>query len=154
MNGLLKNFALINLLLLAFFSIVKAQNDVDFISVKLFETGYEAVSQSERFYTTVFNKSTARYIYFEAEVRNNLYDVKSNTVKIYAEYYKPDGTLFGDPNVEYTIPPDWSTAYLWNGWGWNEPGNWDTGTYKIVLFNGGQKLTEIYFRISDDKWDY
>jgi len=124
------------------------------MTVKLFQTGYEALPQSERFYTTHFLKSTTKYIFYEAIVRNNLYYVKSNNVKVYAEFYKSDGSIMGDPVLEYTIPSDWETAYLWHGWGWNEPGNWDPGRYKLVLYIDHQKLTEIYFTIYDDDWDF
>jgi hypothetical protein len=147
MNKFYKISVFISLLLIFSPIILHAQNDVDFIGVKLFETGYDAVPQSERVYSTHFSKSNTRYIFYEAEVRNNLYNVRSNTVKIYAEYYKADESLFGDPAFEYTIPSDWSTAYLWQGWGWNEPGNWETGRYKVVLFIAGKRLTEIYFTI-------
>jgi hypothetical protein len=135
-------------------SVVHAQNDVDFMNVKLFETGHDAVPQSERYYTTHFSKSTSKYIFYEAEVRNNLYNIKSNSLKLYAEFYGPDGTLMGDPVLEYTIPSDWATAYLWHGWGWNESGNWDAGRYRLVLYINHEKLTEIYFTIEDDDWDY
>jgi hypothetical protein len=131
-----------------------AQNDVDFISVKLFESGYDATPQSERHYSTHFDKSASRYIFYEASVRNNLYNVRSNSVKIYAEFYKPDGSLMADPVLEYTLPSDWATADLWHGWGWAERGNWETGRYRLVLYVNHEKLAELYFTIQGDDWDY
>jgi len=149
MNKFLKIFTYISLSIVFSPGLLNAQSDVDFMGVKLFETPYDILPQSDRVYTTHFKKFQTEYIAFEAEMRNNLYNIRSNTVKIYSEYYKSDGTLVGEPVVEYTLPSDWETAYLWTGWGWKEPGNWETGRYKVILLMDGKKLTEMYFTVSD-----
>jgi len=154
MNKSFKISAGISLLVLLLPVLLRGQNDVDFVSVKLFETGYTAVPQSERVYSTHFSKSDARYIFYEVELNNNLYKVENNNVRINAEYYNFEDSLVGDPVLDHTVPPDWETAYLWHGWGWTEPGNWATGRYRVVLFIDNKKLAEIFFSIYDEDWNY
>jgi hypothetical protein len=53
MHKFLKIFQSI-IFLMVISSVVHAQNDVDFMNAKLFETGHDAVPQAERYYTTHF----------------------------------------------------------------------------------------------------
>jgi hypothetical protein len=128
------------------------QNNVVFQSVRLFESGYTVTPQDERIYSTHFSIEETRYIYYELYVKNKLYNVRDNTVTMSAKIYNPDGTLFGENVGDHTIQPEWETAYLWNGYGWSEEGNWSPGTYRIVIYFDNRKVTEALFSIYDKYW--
>jgi hypothetical protein len=128
------------------------QNNVVFQCIKLFESGYETIPQSERVYSTHFAKEDTRYVDYEIEFKNNLYNVRDNTVTVKAFFYKPDGSLFGDPTDDYSIPSNWETAYIWKGWGWKDEGNWEIGTYRLVIYLDNKKATETLFSVYDKYW--
>jgi hypothetical protein len=142
-----KKFLTTLICLLLFPLSLYAQRDVELISIKLFETGYTPMPRSERYYATSFSSNEARYIDYEIHVRNNLYNIRDNEISIKAKYYHPDGSLMGAPVMSETIPYNWETAYYWKGWGWDEPGNWEEGTYTIELYIDGRYITEKRFTI-------
>jgi len=153
MNKLLKLSFGIPFSVLLVSQLLFAQNNVTYKSIKLFESGYNLVPQSERVYSTHFSKDETRYIYYEIELTNNLYSVRDNPISMTAKFYKPDGSLMGEPVLDYTILSDWETAYLWHGWGWQDAGNWETGTYRVVINIGNRRIAETLFSVYDNYWD-
>lgn len=90
----------------------------------------------------------ARYIYTMIRLRNLKWNIEEQNVKIHLYYYRPSGDMFGDPVIDYTIPADWETAELWNGWGWSEAGHWEPGQYRVELWLDDQhKIGQGYFDI-------
>ena len=152
MNNFLRTSLGTGLFILLVPILILAQNNISFQEIRFFESGVDAPPLSDRVYTTYFTTSESRYIYYELHVKNNLYNIRSNQVSIIAKYYKPDGTLMGEPVLNYTIPPEWDVAYLWHGWGWNNAGNWTPGTYRIVIYMDNVKITEALFSVYDKYW--
>jgi hypothetical protein len=123
---------------------------ITFQKLQFFESAYTPSELGKRQYATHFAKRTARYVYYEVSVINQWYQQKENHVTISAKYYKPDGSLFGEPVLNYTLPPEWQDTFLWHSWGWNEPGNWTPGIYKVELWVAGEKFAEGKFTIVGD----
>lgn len=123
---------------------------IDFKALRFFEGGLNPPEKKQRLYDSRFSKKIARYVYYEIDVRNLLWNIRDNPVAITARYYKPDGSLFGEPVLNYTIPRDWETVYLWHSWGWDAPGNWGLGTYRVELIVSNKKIAEGQFTIYDD----
>jgi hypothetical protein len=126
---------------------------ISFQSMRFFESGHNAVPQSQRQYSSSFSKASSRYIFYELYVKNWLYQVRDNPVQITAHYYYPNGTLFGSPVLNYTISRNWDYAYLWHGWGWPDKGNWTTGKYRVEIFFGDTKVTDAYFTLYEGYYD-
>ena len=145
----MKKLLLTVILMLLFPLSVYSQPDLEFISLKLFETGYNTVPRSERYYTTYFSKDDARYIGYEIYLKNNLYNIRDNNFNIKAKYYYPDGSLMGAPEMNKTMPYDWESGYFWHSWGWDDPGNWKVGTYTIEIYIDGRYITQQQFTIYD-----
>lgn len=128
----------------------RASNAVEFQELKFFEAGYTPPAQEEREFSTRFAKSKTRYIWYQVNTKNLNYNIGENAVEIHARYYKPDGSLFGEPILKYTIPSDWEYANLWHSWGWNDSGNWEPGTYRVELLKDGESFGKGSFTISGD----
>ncbi len=121
---------------------------LEFQSVKFFEGGSTAPTESERQYKTDFPRSTTRYVYFLVNAKNLLYRNRTQKPLIFGRYYYPDGTLFGEARIDKVdVPSDWENADLWTGWGWNEPGRWTLGTYRLEILFGNMKVGEGRFTI-------
>lgn len=118
-------------------------------SIRFFECGSTVPNQENRTYATTFSKSSSRYIYYEIYVDNLLYNVRNNDVTFYATYYKPNQEIFGQPILNYNIPSSWEQVYLHHGWGWPEPGNWDSGNYYVEVKYLGSVIASGYFTITN-----
>jgi len=124
---------------------------LEFEFVKLFEGSYVAPPESQRDYKAQFAKSTTRYVFFLVGAKNLLYKNRTHKPEIVGRYYKPDGSLHGEGKVNVEIPPDWEKADLWGGWGWEKPGNWPVGTYRVEIWFGTKRVGENSFTIYDDR---
>ena len=120
---------------------------VDFISVKFFEEGPNLPQSSEFKFNTAFSKKAARYVYAFITVKNNLYNIKDQKPGLAAKFYKPDGTFWGDSPSGTVILSSWKEADIWVGWGWDNPGYWDAGVYRIDIYLGNKKIGEGKFAI-------
>lgn len=118
-------------------------------SVKFFEGPFNPPEEHQ--YKNHFPKSTTRYIFFSVFVDNQLYRNRVHKPLVIGRYYRPDGSQMRDEQVKVDILPDWENADLWNGWGWETPGNWPVGTYRVEIWFGNKKVGEERFSIYDDK---
>ena len=126
---------------------------VRFEQMGFYEAGDDGLDQSpdgwsdERLRAR-FPQSEARYIYTMIRLRNLKWNVEDQKIKLHLQYFRANGELFGDPVIDYTIPSDWETAELWNGWGWPEAGNWEPGRYRVELWlENTQKIGQSHFNI-------
>jgi hypothetical protein len=124
---------------------------LEYKSVRFFEGGAQDVPESERQYKNDFPISKTRYVYYSVYAKNLLYRSRSQKPIVRGKYYYPDGSFMGEAKVNVEIPPDWDETDLWNAWGWDQPGNWSLGTYRVEIFFGNAKVGESKFTIFDDR---
>jgi hypothetical protein len=122
---------------------------LEFRSVKFFEgTGNAPAPKSDNEFKTDFSRTTARYVHFLVVGKNLLYRNRTQKPLIIGRYYYPDGTLFGEARIDAVeVPASWELAELWTGWGWDKPGNWTLGTYRVEVLFGNTKVGEGRFTI-------
>lgn len=132
-------------------SSVEEKTYLEFEFVKFFESGFTVPPEPQRQYKTDFPISTTRYINFLVGAKNLLYRNRTHKPLVIGRYYYPDGTFFGEAKVNVDIPSDWQNADLWTGWGWDQPGKWSLGTYRVEIFFGNKKVAEGKFTIYDDR---
>ena len=136
-----------------YFTIVDdiTKKTITYLSMQFFEGGNTAPEQSYRTYTTNFSKATTRSIYTEIHATNLLYEIQNHVPNFLLKYYNPDNTIMGEIENDVEISKDWESTYIWNGWGWDEPGNWSPGTYRVEVWIHGNKMDEKYFTIFEEK---
>lgn len=122
---------------------------LEFKFVKFFEgAGNATAPESDNQFKTDFPRSTTRYVHFMVNAKNLLYRNRSQKPLIIGRYYYPDGTLFGEARIDTVeVPTGWNDAELWTGWGWDKPGNWTLGTYRVEVLFGNRKVAEGKFTI-------
>lgn len=123
-------------------------SDYRFDKIIFFEAGKTAPEEKkDRIASTRFNKATARYIYTQFEVTNNRYRGREHSHNMVFKYYNPNGSLRGNAGATFTIKPEWQTSWIFRGWGWENPGNWPAGKYRVEVWVDGRKVTQSYFEI-------
>jgi hypothetical protein len=115
--------------------------------VEFFEGSYPPPPQSSRTYATSFPQNAVRRIYFEISLYNDYYLEENQHIKFDGKYYYPDGTYMGNTDFFYKIPEENDYYNVWSGFGWSDPGNWQTGTYRFELFIGNKLVSENNFTI-------
>ncbi len=124
-----------------------SSSQVTYQYIKFFESGYEAPDMSLRHYTKQFPKDITRFVFFTIGLKNHLYHVRDHKPTVTGRYYKPDGTLLATVDASTTIQSDWSEAEVWQGWGWDDPGNWVPGTYRVEVTLDSKKIAEDTFTV-------
>lgn len=131
------------------FTIYDSMPRLRFTTLKFFESGYGVPAYEQRNYTTYFSQSATRYVNFEVSFINDLYMVRDQLPILTVNYYSPDGSFFGTEMVDtVVVKKEWYNSWLSGGYGWQMPGNWKRGTYRVEVFLGSQKITEGRFTIN------
>ncbi len=108
------------------------KSQVEFVSMKFFESGATAPAESEREFALKFSKSESRYIFAQINIKN--LKRAQQTFKLRAEYYRPNGSYMGGPEKTFTIASDTTTRNYLVGWGWPTSGHWSKGVHKVKLY--------------------
>jgi hypothetical protein len=123
---------------------------LNYQEMKFFESGYDLPALEQRIYATRFTQSSSRYIRCEVNFRNPLYNIRDQYVTLTLKYYGPDGVLKGSPNASINVKSEWDSPWIATGWGWKDPGNWSSGTYKVEALLDGIYVSQSSFTIYDD----
>jgi hypothetical protein len=133
------------------FEVVDDRLPLVFKELKFFEAGTKPPPIPQQQYATRFVKKETRYVYFAVLADNMLHNKKNQRADVTGKFYRPDGSLMGAPKATPEISSSWSEATVWSGWGWPKAGNWPTGTYRVEIFFGSEKVGEGTFEIVDDE---
>lgn len=111
-----------------------------------FEGGATSPPYGERSYATSFNRARARYIYYEVSFE---YPEPGKRIDfaLDSRWYAADGSLFNEHRMDAWFEPDWSSSVHSTGYGWDRPGQWQPGQYRVELFVGGQPVISGTFEI-------
>jgi hypothetical protein len=117
-------------------------------SLVFYESGRAYTEEEQRRYSTYFPQSIARYIKFELNTSNLLYTQQDRAFQLVQHYYKPDGRLMGwDQKITWVIPSDYDQPQYTSGWGWDNPGRWTPGIYRVVILIDEVEFAEGSFGI-------
>ncbi len=108
------------------------KSQVQFVSMKFFESGATAPAESEREFSLKFSKKDSRYIFAQINIKN--LKRSQQTFKLRAEYYRPNGSYMGGPEKTFTIASDTKARNYLVGWGWPTSGHWSKGAHKVKLY--------------------
>jgi hypothetical protein len=111
-----------------------------------FEGGAESPPYGERTYATRFNRARARYIYYEVSFE---YPEPGERIDfaLDSRWYDPGGNVFNENRMDAWFEPDWTSSVHSTGFGYDRPGQWKAGQYRVELFVGGQPVISGTFEI-------
>jgi tetratricopeptide (TPR) repeat protein len=124
----------------------------DFISLRFYNAGTNISPKSEHQFATRFSQSSAQYIYFQLDM-SNPWKYFPYSYTITARYYKPDNSLMGEIKDRFETRPEWRTWYYQYGWGWEDAGHWNPGTYRVEVFIDNEYLVSETFTIFTEKME-
>lgn len=114
--------------------------------LRFFESGYGKVDPSLRMYKRRFSAKNSRYINWEILLKHPMPNQKID-FKINAKYYRPDGRLYAENNMNTYIAPKWAESQHFTGWGSKNPGTWKEGKYTVEIFVKDQKVAQGSFTV-------
>ncbi len=124
--------------------------DIEFKSPRFYEAGRAIHTESLRQFDTRFPKSTTQFVFYQVEMRNNLYRLFDSDYKLVARYYRPDGSLMNETEAEIEVESGYRTFWYSAARGWSEPGHWTPGTYRVEVAMDGKNTISGEFEIYDD----
>lgn len=115
-------------------------------SLRFFETGPDFTPSEERIYTDRFERATTRRVRFELALVHPRPGRKVDFV-IKSVFHGVYGGVSGEESVESYIKPDWHWSLHYHSRGWDDPGKWSTGKYKVNIFIDGQPVDNGEFEV-------
>jgi hypothetical protein len=114
-------------------------------AIKFFESGVDAVSLEARVYTKYFSAQTARYINWEVTIYHGCPPSQREPFIIEVTYFNPDGTVDAQYSSNTYVDTGWVSSIHTDAWGWDEPGSWEVGRYKVSLrVSGLLEVTDFF----------
>jgi serine/threonine protein kinase len=115
-------------------------------SIQFYESSVDGIPLDERSYSNSFPQSSTRFINWELNLQHPSPTDRIDFT-IHAVYYSPDRSIFAEQDLDTYIDPEWTTSTHFHGWGWDEPGNWSTGSYLIALYVDNELIASANFDI-------
>ncbi|NLV25473.1 MAG: hypothetical protein GXY54_11920 [Deltaproteobacteria bacterium] len=116
-------------------------------SIRFFESAAADGPVSEGRFAKEFARQEARFIYCRVDMGNHLWRDRDQSYLFAWRYHNPDGSLLGEVSGRFTVAEEWQTAWLSHSWGWQRPGHWPSGDYRVVVLVDGHFLGEGTFTI-------
>jgi proteasome lid subunit RPN8/RPN11 len=121
-------------------------------SLIFYESGKGFIGELSWRVSTHFPQQSARYINIVLQTWN----VSNQDLLYYVVYrcYKPDGCLLGEAHYDWRVPAGSFSPCNWGGLGWDDPGHWQPGAYRVEVFINETLFTEGSFTIEEARgWE-
>jgi len=103
-------------------------------------------TKNTRVYGDRFPISSTRTVYWELNLTHPTTDERIN-FSIRSVLIDSDGTVLDDVKIDTYRDTDWTYSWHTSGWGWDEPGLWQDGEYKVELYIDEQLVASGFFEI-------
>jgi hypothetical protein len=116
-------------------------------SLRFFEGGFNTPpSEKKRIFGNRFARTKTRSVYWLLDYS---FTPKQNRIDFVVDEscYRPDGSLLGTSQIPWFVAPGYSAGSCSHAWGWPQPGQWPTGTYRLDLSVDGKKIATSQFTI-------
>ena len=114
--------------------------------IRFFEGDKNMPPQENRTYKDRFPRLESRYIYWHLDITHQSFNQR-RYFNMQVIYYRPDGSIFGQSSRQSYIEPGWTSSWHNYGLGWEQSGQWPTGSYRVDVFVEQQKVTSGSFLV-------
>jgi hypothetical protein len=121
--------------------------------LRFYESGYDVVPREQRVYAERFARETTRYINWELNLEHPA-PGRWVDFQITAVYYRWNeaGSVafckeFDRHTLDTHVEGDWTWSSHGYGYGFDDPGNWALGSYRVDTFFAGEVIAIYYFEI-------
>jgi hypothetical protein len=121
--------------------------------IRFFEKGTLGPSEEPPMYTTRFDAARSRYVAAEVTLAlpatgDSKTPRPSGNYAVRCQYFLPGGRMLADPGLEFWIRADDSTSTSTTAVGWEDPGHWVPGSYRVICSESGRSLGEATFQVT------
>jgi hypothetical protein len=105
------------------------------------------LEKSQRVYRQIFNRATARSIYWELDLT---FPPPGRRIDftLDALWYKPDGSELRRQTFPAHVDATWPNSWHTHGFGWVDAGHWPPGLYRVDLLFKGVRISSGSFQIN------
>ena len=121
-------------------------SEVEVVSFYLFEAGKNPSNPANRDYANTFTQSEARVIYGDVNLEHPGPE-GAMAFEMAAIYYGPGGDVYGEVSIEPLIESGWTMSNWIIGFGWDDPGHWDVGSYRVDVLVGEAVIASNSFEV-------
>lgn len=118
-----------------------------FRKIRFYEGGAARVPDQDKRFATEFARETTHYIHCQVNMENDYWNIKEQSYTFVWKYINPDGSLLGEVSLPFTVRKEWRSAWVVSSWGWENPGNWPAGNYRVAVYVKGRPFGEGNFII-------
>jgi uncharacterized protein YqcC (DUF446 family) len=115
-------------------------------SFRLFEGTAEPPPYPERPYAARFARAETRFVYWEA-VLDHPAPGRRVPVEFESVYFRPDGSEWARQTLPTTFEPGWTWSHHFYRWGWEAPGHWVPGRYRVAVRLWDEELAAGEFEL-------
>ena len=123
------------------------------VELVFYESARDQPPMGDRVYRTEFGQSQVRYICWELRMEHPNPGRKVS-FRIEAKYYNPNGTLLTEHYIDSYFDTGWSNSNHSSGYGFDKPGNWVPGTYRVDIYIAGDMVASGTFEVVSDRGVY
>jgi hypothetical protein len=114
--------------------------------VRFYESDKGTIPFDKRKYATGFDSTKTRFINWELNLEHPQPKQRVN-FEIDAIWSTPDGSVFAKQTMQSHVEPNWSNSHHSLGRGYETPGKFDSGNYRVDLFVKGELVSIGSFTI-------
>ena len=98
-----------------------------------------------------FPLSKTTFVYAQTELKNLLHGIRDEDYALTYKYIGEDGRQLSEFTINTTIKKEWETALFDGHWGWEEPGHWTPGKYRVEVWINKTKFAVKDCRVTGEK---
>jgi hypothetical protein len=117
--------------------------------LRFYESGYDVVPHGQRVYAERFARETTRYVNWELNFEHPAPGRRVD-FQLTAVYYRVTKAGVEEVNrhtVDTYVEGDWTWSSHSSGYGFNDPGKWALGEYRVKTIFEGQTIADYVFEI-------
>jgi len=114
-----------------------------------YESAREIPPLNERAYATEFAQSAARYVSWELRIDHPDPALRLD-FRVSATYMDPKGNRLTEHHIDSHIEPGWTSSMHTSGFGYDDPGQWEIGQYRVDIVIDGRPVTSDFFSIVEE----
>ncbi len=118
-----------------------------------YESARDLPPLKDRIYRTEFGQSQVRYVCWELRMEHPAPDRKV-PFRIEAKYFNSNGALLTAHYLDSYLGPGWNSSNHSSGYGFEKPGNWVPGTYRVDIYIAGDMVASGTFEVVSDRGVY
>ncbi len=114
--------------------------------IKFYERGDEFMPYNDPDYKKEFNNQDTRFISWEMKL-NGPAPGTELSFRIHYKYYYPNGSLMGEHTYDASVLGELENPVYSNGWGYQDPGQWRNGFYKVEIYIDDQLIGSEFYNV-------